>query len=543
MLRTGGFSLLELVVVLAIGAFITAVVGTQRLVEDAENVLAQGMAQYLMQIRDGVVEYQRQYFNEIATGSAVAGVASTAAPTVSELKALHVLPAVVPDTGPLGLVAGIRITTSDCPGNACTLSALVHSPGAVRVPRTGATPRYDLAHAAVGTMAGAGGMSHPGDAAHVRGLAFSLPNPVAGQPGAVIAVTAFLNTAAYNRFVRINDTRDPALQGNLSAQGNLNIAGSAVVQGTTTLGSSLTVAGAASFDSTLMANGNITSASAVGSGDAGCQRARLLADGSIVSRPDCSGARETLIDPSTGTVVTRQSGIDRVHSSVVGNASLSLRDAGNALRARLMDNGQVQTYDSAGVLRAWLDGATGRGSLQAVNLTASYAAGSACATSNDLVADAAASGTVLMCRAGVWTPMGLPQGSAGTVCATNGALAQDVNGVGLLCRAGHWQNMHERISRSVLMARYLVTDGTAIPKPDCPAGATASVVIVPNEAGADYASAPPRNRFTAAAIDAGASWTAFLRLSDGNGNSFATSWGGAAYNFQAIANCFCDFAS
>ncbi len=541
--RADGFSLLELVVVLAIGTFITAVVTTQRLVEDAESALAQGMAQYLMQIRDGVVEYQRQFFNELANGSAVTGTAVSTAPTVTELKNLHLLASVVPDTGPLGLVAGVRITATDCPGTACTLSALVHTPGPLQVPRTGHLERYDLANVAVAAMAGAGGMSQPGDTTRIRGLAFALPNPVAGQPGAVVGVTAFLNTAAYNRFVRINDTRDPALLGNLSAQGNLSITGSSTLLGTTTLGSTLSVAGAAAFNADLFAQGPVLSASSVSTGDPACQRVRLQADGQVIARPDCSGARETVIDATTGQVVTRQGGIDRVQSAVSGTASFSLRDASNALRTRLLDNGQVQTYDSSGVLRAVLDGATGRGSVQAVNFTASHAAGAACATANDLVADNAANGTVLMCRNGVWTPTGLPQATAGTACTTTGALGQDASGVGLLCRGGRWQNMHDRISRSVLMARYLVTDGTAIPKPDCPAGSVASVVLIPNEAGADYANAPPRNRFTAAAIDAGASWTAFLRLSDGSGNSFANSWGGAAYNFQAIANCFCDFSS
>ncbi len=541
--RSAGFSLLELVVVLAIGTFITAVVSTQRLLEDAESALAHGMAQYLMQIRDGVVEYQRQYFGELASGAAISGVAVPAAPTVAELKALHVLASVTPDTGPLGLIAGVHISTSDCPGSACTLSALVHAPGALRVPRTGATPRYDLANVAVATMAGAGGMSQPNDPTQIRGLAFVLPNPVAGQPGAVIAATAFLNTAAYNRFVRINDTRDPALLGNLTAQGNLSITGSTQLLGTTTVGATLTVAQSAAFGANLAAVGPVSSASAVGAGDTACQRAWLQADGQIVARPDCGGTRETVIDPATGLIATRQAGVDRVQSAVSGNASFSLRDAGNALRTRLVDNGQVQAYDSGGILRALIDGATGRGSLQSINLTSSFAAGTACAAANDMVADAATSGTVLMCRNGIWTPAGLPQVLAGVACATTGALGVDSSGVALLCRGGIWQNMHDRISRSVLMARYLVTDGTAIPKPDCPAGAVASVVLIPNEAGADYANAPPRNRFTAAAIDAGTSWTAFLRLSDGSGNSFANSWGGAAYNFQAIANCFCDFSS
>lgn len=527
-----GFTLLELLVVLAVGAVVAAVVNTQRWLTESETLLAQGMAQYLMQVRDGLVEYQRQYFAELAANTAVSGVATVREPTVAELKALHFLPTAVANSGPLGLVAQTSITASSCPGSACTLIGLAYTPGSLTVPRTGSVPRYDLAASAVAVMSGAGGMSHPTDPGLLRGLSFSLPNPAAGQPGAVIGVTAFLNTAAYNRFVRINDTRDPALLGDLSAQGNLSITGSTSLTGTAT------VAGLLNVGASVRAGGTVGAGSS-----AACSLAEMQSDGQIVARNDCAGSLQTTIDPAAGQVLMRSSGINRVQASASGVAGLSLRDAGNTLRARLLDTGVVETYDGSGTVRAALDGSSGRATLQVVTLTSSAAAGAVCTSANDMVMDGASAGTLLLCRNGVWTPTGLPQATAGGACSTPGALGQESTGVALLCRAGLWQGMGERISKSVAMARFLVTDGSAISKPDCPAGASASVVLIPGESGADYANAPPRNRFTAAAIDAGTSWTAFLRLSDGSGTAYANSWGGPAYNFQAIATTFCDFPS
>ena len=70
-----GFTILELIIALAVGASIAAVVNTNRMLTESEDLIAQGTAQYMMVLRDGVIEYQRQHFIELSQNVAVVGVA------------------------------------------------------------------------------------------------------------------------------------------------------------------------------------------------------------------------------------------------------------------------------------------------------------------------------------------------------------------------------------------------------------------------------------------------------------------------------------
>ena len=454
----------------------------------------------------------------------------------------------IPDSGPLGLIPTISISRANCPGALCSLTAIVATPGSLVVPRTAGQARYDLAATAVAAMQGAGAASYPDDTTVLLGATYSIANPVAGNPGAVVAVAGFLNTASYHLFVRINDTRDPALLGDLSAVGNLLIQGTTILKGDATLEQALGVTGAVTVGSTIAATGTITSIGSVGAGTAaGCSLAEMLANGQIISRSDCAATPATLstIDPATGTLTLAANGVTRVTATSTGTANVSVRSATNLLRTRITDTGVLETYDATGaVVNASMDGTAGRGTMRVVNITTTGSVGAACVTGNDVVLDSTGTGSIVTCIGGFWRSSTLLSGTAGAACVTAGALAQDGAGIGLICRGGTWQNINDRVSRSVAMARYLVTDQTVIPKPVCPAGTTAAVVIISSESGADYANSPPRNRFTASAVDMGvASWTAIMRLSDGTGAAFATSFGGAAYNFQGIATTFCDFGS
>ncbi|MEP6505175.1 MAG: hypothetical protein ABJD97_17685, partial [Betaproteobacteria bacterium] len=66
------------------------------------------------------------------------------------------------------------------------------------------------------------GVSLPIDPAHIQGFGhtWTLDNPVAGQPAGVVAVRVGTAGSGYGAFVRVGDTRDPNLQGNLSVAGN-----------------------------------------------------------------------------------------------------------------------------------------------------------------------------------------------------------------------------------------------------------------------------------------------------------------------------------
>ena len=66
------------------------------------------------------------------------------------------------------------------------------------------------------------GVSLPMDPAHIQGFGntWSLDNPVPGQPAGVVAVRVGTASSGFGQFVRIGDTRDPSLQGNLTVAGN-----------------------------------------------------------------------------------------------------------------------------------------------------------------------------------------------------------------------------------------------------------------------------------------------------------------------------------
>lgn len=548
-----GFTLIELIVVLSIAAIVGAVVNSQKTIDEAEETVAHGTGEYLMTLREGLNLYQQTNYLLLEQGDPVPGFADPLGPTVAELKGKAFVSSGTPEKGPLAFVPVISLTRTGCPGATCQIVGVVRTPGSFTSPRTGTTPRYDLAMKAQSIMRGTAGLSFPGDTANIRGATFSIANPVPGTPGAVLATVAFMNTSFYNQFVRIQDTRDPDLQGNLSAKGDLKILGTSTLAGNTSIGGTLAVTGNTTMTGALLVNntinstGNITSSGVIGSSPGpGCNRSELLPDGRVIGRSDCANGVVTEMDPLTAALKVDVAGQNRVLVGGV-NVELALKTATGATRARMGQDGTAAVADAAGLVTAQMDGTTGRGTLKMANLTTTAVANAACASDGDIVRDADTSGgTILLCTNGSWKPPGLRSAIAGALCGVVGLVGQDATGVAYICRGSPtptWQNINDRVTRSVLMARYLVTDGVSIPKPVCPVGATEAVIVMPSESGADYASAPPRNRFTASAIDSGATWIAFMRLSDGTGASYANSFAGPSYGFQGIASTYCDFAS
>lgn len=556
--RQGGFTLIELIVTLAIGAVIAATINSTKVIETAENAIAEGTGEYLMVLREGLSQYQLINYAALEQNDPVPGYVDPLNPTIQELKAGNLLNGGTPVVGPMGFIPTLSIGRNNCPGAACQITAMARTPGSFTVPRTGATPRYDLAITASNVMRGTYGISYPGDEGNLRGATFNVPNPAVGQPGAVLATVAFLNASFFNQFLRVQDTRDPDFQGNLSAAGNLTIQGTSTLQGNTTVGGTLTVTNAATF------NSNVTSVGTIGTGPGGgCNLAELQANGNVVSQSDCAGTSRSTVSPQGFRHQT--GGVDRVLIDSAGQSKVDVMSAAGVLRGRLAGDGAVSSYDAAGVESARIDGTNrkvvafnaggvetasfeggaGRGTMNVARLTRTETANSACVDDGDIVRDVAATGTILMCVGGTWRPPGLVSAVGGAPCTQEGALGQDTTGIAFICRGSPlvWSNVNDRVTRQVLMARYGVTDGVEIPKPTCPTGATQAVVLTPAEAGADYASSPPRNRFTASVIDTGTQWIAFIRLADGTGVAYSTSFSGSAYAFQAIASTYCDFPS
>lgn len=555
----GGFTLIELIVTLALGAVVAATINSTKAIETAEQAIAEGTGEYLMVLREGLSQYQLNNSVALEQNNPIPGFVNPLSPMVAELKAANLINPATPTVGPLGFTPTFSIIRSNCPGATCQITGLVRTPGSFVVPRTGNMPRYDLAITAAGTMRGTYAISYAGDEANLRGATFNVPNPVTGQPGAVLAAVAFMNASFYNQFLRMQDPRDPDFQGDLSAAGNLSIVGTSNLQGNTTIGGTLAVNGAATFNST------VEGRSTIGTGPGGgCNLAEMQANGNIVSQSDCAGASRTTVRPQG--LLQQTGGVNRIAIDSIGQAKVDVMSPTGVLRGRMTDSGQVSSYDAAGVEAARIDGASrkiaafngggaetasleggsGRGTMNIAVLKQTATANVACVNDGDIVRDASAIGTILICSGGVWVSPGLRPATADAPCAQEGILGQDANGVAYICRGSPstaWRRVNDRVTRQVLMARYGVTDGTNIPKPTCPVGATQAVVLTPAETGADYASSPPRNRFTASVIDNGVQWIAFIRLADGTGVAYANSFSGVAYAFQAIASTYCDFPS
>lgn len=518
--QQGGYTLLEIQIGLLVLSIVYMLVELPAMVRGVERTFATAVGQYVMQIGAAVDSYQRSNWSRLNSATpAVTGFANPLQPTVAELIGARFLPSSFPLNAPRAMPVKARIDRSGCPGASCALVSYAYVDAPFTVGRTGQTPRYDLAQVAVDAMGGRGGMSNARDDSVIAGPAFNVPNPVTGKPGAVVMFAAYLDSAVYNQFVTIRDTRDPDLQGNLSVAkdlaiaGNSNVAGNASVQGTlgvtgaltagsATLGAT-TVNGTATVNGSVGATGDVTGRGSVGASNGACLRTVMTSSGVIAIRdPGCTDA---ITLDGTGRTV-------------------SLTNAGGAQTVAI--NG------GAGTVRA-----------QRVGVSEAATAGTSCAAASpgDIVLDASGHGSLLVCQAGVWKAPSLTTASVGSACPVDGRLAQDPNEVALICRSGSYASLNDRIGNKVLMSRYIVTDNSVVMKPSCGVGGYGAIQISAQETGADYGGAPPRNRFTAWSADTGSSWVAYIRLSDESGAAYSTSFSGTPYQFQALASVYCDY--
>ena len=513
-------------VTLAISAVLAVSVQTWQIVSTAESAVAESSAQYLTTVRGALAQYQQDYFTQLSSGSSIPGYANALAPTIAELKAdASRIPAGLPAKMPGGQQALILITrTGTCPGSTCQINGLVYMNAPFTMPRTGAAHRLDLAIETMNSMNGAGGISMLSSPTTIKGGAGSAPNPL-GSVDSVVGAFTYLDNAFWMQFVRMNDTRDPNLQGNLTLGGNESVNGTLGVNGAATLNSTLAVTGA-----TTLSNGVAVT------GDA-------LTTGRVVSK--ASGCERVVMDPSGGSVSAKDSGCVQKVGMDASSSTIYANNTTGTTRVKLDGtNGLLDVNSGTGASTVIVDGTAGRVTSQVAALTSTGTAKAACGagySNGDIVRDSDTTGTILVCQAGVWVRPGLSSGTEGSACTASGGLGQDASGAALICRSGTWANLNNRVTRSVLMARWLVVDGNSVPMPTCVSGSTPSILVTPADTGADYAGTPPRNRFTASVTPSGSTWIVHLQLADSGGTTYSTSFTGVAYNFQAIAQTFCDF--
>lgn len=532
--RQSGMTLLEVTLAIALSAIIGTVYKSYEVIAMAEDSLAEGVGAHLLLVQQGALKYSQTKFVELSAGTAVTGVTVALTPTIAELKNIGMLSSNVRDTTVTGQPIKVSLARVGCPGVGCQVNGIVYVDGPLKVRRTGDRARHDLVSVAVSTMRGAGAASYLDDPAIIRSASGSAPNPTGSNAGIVAALT-FMDMAFYNQFVRLNDTRDPNLAGNLTVAGDTAIGGQASITG------SLTGSAGASFV------GDLTSGNKVAVVSGGCERTSLTASGGLLIRN--AACQQVATIDAAGRLQLSSGGVARAFLDP-SSSSFSMLDASGVPTVSLSQvagGGKVTAHNSAGTESASIDGATGlvRGSRMA--MTAGATEGAACGpgvSDGDIVRDTgSATGTILTCRSGAWVAPGLSRVAIGAACANASQLAQTNTGASAICRGGTWVSLGDRITRQVQVGRFSVVEGSSVSKPACGVGGASTLLVTPVDTVSDYAGVPPRNRYVAYADDVGPSWTVRLRLVDSMGTTHTTSFGGAPYGLQGIATTFCDYPS
>jgi len=115
-----------------------------------------------------------------------------------------------------------------CPGPACRLDALVYTDKPLLQAASGLPDLMRMA-ALLGAAGGYGGAVWMDAPARLRGANFDFPNPLIPGlpvlPTGTLALWSGLDSAAHERYVRMQDARNPDLRGDLSVAGQMRSGG------------------------------------------------------------------------------------------------------------------------------------------------------------------------------------------------------------------------------------------------------------------------------------------------------------------------------
>jgi hypothetical protein len=399
--------------------------------------------------------------------------------------------------------------------------------------------RYDLAQTMVDVQGGSGGQSLMNAGAVIRGPVLNRPNPLGNVPG-IVCGSGVVDTALFDRFVTIGDTRDP------------NLAGPLTVAGATTLNGATTINNNAAVTGTLSAGGDTSVAAcakilaATGRAGFGCANPSDLPAGYTggVRTPDLVANQNMLAsdNPSGFTGANTNYVLATANN---GSGQAELRTSGRAAADRLTPLGQ---YAAGAGCAAADEGSIARrsgavtglvvcqtGSWRAMSTSA--ASGDACAVEGSVATGS--TGVQLICLNGAFAGMDtiLRGATPGTACPTEGILGLDTsnNNSSLICRANpapgggvaRWMRLNDLTSNLSFVSASEVTEGAVIVKPACtPAGGMSGIPVlqlVPKT----FSSADGGYAFYA---DNAVSWTA--RMRSGSGGLMA----GTPY---AVAQVYC----
>ncbi len=535
-----GALMMEVTMALLVAAL--AAVGTQREIVRSSQVNSANLdADLVSMYRSALQNYTDEFYPQLQFGQPIVkggvtipagtGAGTTMEPTVADLIALGYLPPsfqanLLTVTGGQ-LKHNISLQPVGCSGLACNVEGLVYIDKPIVAAETGAGVNSLVLGQMMQRIGGAAGSSIDSTSGLVGASgSWTLPNPLAGSPAGVFGARFGSSTSSLGGFVHMNETRDPNFQNAVSIGGAANVGGAltangpSTLNGATNINNTLSVSGTATT-AAINASGQIASTNAVGASDTvTCLRAALSASGQILSRAaDC---------------ITRVS---------VSNSGVDVNSPTGLTRVSLSgDTGTISAKNGAGAQTVLVEGDTGRVTSQSLMLQVAMTAGSACGASSEIVQDASPSGTVLMCRNGVWKRPGLDEQPLGGPCATSGTLAQTTTSEALICRGGTWKLLNDRVSSLVAIDVWSGNGNGIVPSPVCGTGGAPDVSVAGLQGGADYGGSPPRNRFEFRVSGTGP-WTISPVLVDAAGNAYGTNFTGTNYDFGWTATTYCRYAS
>ena len=374
------------------------------------------------------------------------------------------------------------------------------------------------------------GVSLPMDPTHIQGFGntWTLDNPVPGQPAGVVAVRIGTVSSGFGQFVRIGDTRDPNLLGNLTVAGNTLFGGSGSLS---------------EFRSALQVDGQPVELRDAGGNP--CVSLRpdgvvdILCNGSLSATTgvfrDAAGHATTVAATGlvTGGSVAADGGLSTSgitafaaadpNALVVRAGDLFVRNPAGTALLRVAANGDVSAGNDLV--------ATGAVQAQRLTLIASVNEGDACSPGQVAMM---ATGGLATCQGATFRATAR-YARLGASCATTGLQAVDaMTGDSLVCRGGYYASQSGLMSSRVYMAGFAVHHGdfiaaaTALPN-GCPATASpippqATIFLLP-QTDAETAGNPVLNRN---ATWTGQGWT--ISLTDGLG---------AATSSNVVAEVYC----
>jgi hypothetical protein len=440
-------------------------------------------------------------------------------PSVAELAAMGYLPTGWAATSSSLNAAPYTISFSRVPAGcvaaACNVEGIVVLQGPIRA------GSGDIDGAVIGpilTRLGAdSGVSLLTDPTHLQGFGntWRADNPVTGQPAGVVAVRVGTTSSSFGQFIRIGDTRDPNLQGNLSVAGNTLFG-----DGTTR----------SEFRSMLQIDGQPVELHD-GSGMA-CVSLRpdgevdILCNGALSATTgrfqDAAGHVSTLAgtglvthggvsaDAGLSTPAMTLSGTDDPSALVVKAGDLFVRNPAGTALLRVAASGDVTAGNDLI--------ATGAVQAQRLTLSGTVVEGDACTPGQVAMM---ASGGLATCQGGSFRATSR-YASLGSACATTGLQAVDsASGDALVCRGGYYASQSGLTSSRVYMAGFAVRHGdtiaAAVALPNgCPATAgpvspQATIFLLP-QTDSETVGNPVLNRN---ATWTGQGWT--ISLTDGTG--------------------------